>query len=169
MLVECLQLFQRNREDSQKGRAQSGVAQALDSALRRQRAAVGMCVPFRTPDGMSRGQPRTRPGKPGFDSGLGYFERLSDLSDGIVLHHLHLNDLTKPRLELPDGSKHTSMTLAVKADILWARAGILEFKTRTFLFCFTWTVEGNFRARTASTKDHQRGVNRNPGNPGIEA
>ena len=90
---------------------------------------MGTCVPLRTPDRMSRDQPGTRSGKPGFDSGLGYSERLSDFSDGIVIHYLHLDDLTKPWLELPDGSKHASVTLAVKANILWARASILEFKT----------------------------------------
>ena len=85
---------------------------------------MGMCVPFRTPDGMGPGQPRTRSGKPGFDGGFGYFERLSDLFDGTVLRHLHLDDLTKSRLKLPNGSKHTGVPLAVDADMLGARAGI---------------------------------------------
>src|ERR1700722_18307311 len=130
---------------------------------------MDMCFPFRAPDGMSPGQPRTRSGKPGFDSGFGYFERLSDLFDGTVIRHLHLDNLTQSRLKLPDGSKRTSVPLAVNADMLGARAGIFEFKTKDRFFCFTCTVEGHFRARAPSTKDHQRGVDRNPGNPGIKA
>jgi len=118
---------------------------------------------------MSRGQPRTRPGKPGFDSGFGYFERLSDLSDRIATHHPHLDDLTKSRLKIPDGSKHTSITLAVNADTLGAGAGVSEFKPSGRFFCFTGAVVRYFSAPTPPAKDHQRRVNRNPGDPAIEA
>jgi hypothetical protein len=94
---------------------------------------------------------------------------LRDLSDGIVIHHLHLDDLTKSRLKLPDGSNHTSMALAMKADMLGAWAGIFEFKIQRRFFCFTWTVERDFGAGPAPAKDHQRRINRDPGDPAIEA
>lgn len=99
-------------------------------------------------------QPRTCPGKPGFDSGFGYSERLSDLSAGIATHHLHLDELTKSRLKIPDRSKQTSISLAVNVDTLGAEAAVSEFKDCVCFFGFAYAVVRYFSTRTASAKDY---------------
>ena len=86
------------------------------------------CLRFWIPEGARGSQPCTRPGKPGFDSCLGYLKRLGDLSHRPGLLHLHLDDLTQPGLELSDGGKHSSVALAVKTDMFRARTCISELE-----------------------------------------
>jgi hypothetical protein len=56
----------------------------------------------------------------------------------------------------------------MNTDVLGARTSIFEFETGDIPLCFIPTVEGDFGVSAPFTKDHQRGVNRNPGEPRLE-